>query len=129
MDVPQAPNLLTQCFRLASSATRRLIDQIVPRSGHRDTFESQWLLARTHKDLVLSHRDADDMVALDVETPNGTVEEFVISDEASDAIAFIAKEQVFDVRALPGNLSREEQTAIADLLEETGLFTRVQQWN
>ena len=65
------------------------------------------------------------MVALDVETADGRVEEFVISDEALEAIAFVAKEQAFEVNALPGSLSKEEKAAIADVLEETGLFKRV----
>jgi len=127
MDVPQAPHLLAKCMGLASSATRRLIDQMTQRSHPGDAPESHWLLAYTHKDLVLSHRHEGDMVALDVETSNGPLEEFVISDVACEAIAFVTRESIFDVRELPGNFSAEERAAIAEALEETGLFTRVPQ--
>lgn len=126
MDVPSAPHLLAQSLGLASSATRRLIERTLPGSGCRDALKGPWLLARTHKDLVLSDRYVDDMVALDVETANGPVEELVISSEARDAIAFVAREPIFEVSALPGSLSEDEQTAIGEVLEETGLFTRVQ---
>jgi len=64
------------------------------------------------------------MVSLDAETENGPVEELVVSNEALEAIAFAVRESIFEVRELPG-LSREEQTAIAEMLEEIGLFTRV----
>ncbi|MBW4661954.1 MAG: hypothetical protein KME15_25090 [Drouetiella hepatica Uher 2000/2452] len=65
------------------------------------------------------------MVALEVETPNGPLDEIIISNEACAAIALIARESIFDVCALPGHLSKEEQSAIAQVLEETGLFMRV----
>jgi hypothetical protein len=127
MDVPQAPHLLAKCFDLASSPTRRLIERAGPRPGDTAASDSQWLLARTHKDLVLSYRRRGEMVALDVETANGRVEELIISDVARDAIAFVTKEPLFQVRALPGDLSEEERAEIAETLEETGLFTRVKQ--
>jgi hypothetical protein len=76
--------------------------------------------------LVLSYRRKGEMVALEVETPTGLVQEFAISSEAHDAIAFVTREATFEVRALPGNLTEEEQIAIAEALEETGLFARVQ---
>jgi len=125
MAVPGAERLLMQCFGIASSATRRLIDQMMRGALIKDAPAPPWLLTRTDKALVLSHRCKDGMVALDAETENGLVEELVISNEAMEAIAFVARESIFEVRALPGNLSREEQTAIAEMLEETGLFTRV----
>ena len=127
MDVPQAAQLLARGFTLASSATRRLIANKVKNSDAINASGPRWTLARTHPDLILSHRREGSMVALDVETAHGLVEELAISDEASDALAFVAKEPIFDVCALPGNLSEEEQMAIAEVLEDTGLFTRVQQ--
>jgi hypothetical protein len=98
----------------------------VPRDGALGDGESPWLLARTHPGLVLRRRAAGDLVALDVETPAGPVEELLIGEEAGEVIDFIVREPVFEVRALPGGLTGEERTAIADLLEETGLFTRTQ---
>jgi hypothetical protein len=40
-------------------------------------------------------------------------------------MAFIAREHSFEASAIPGNLTDEERAAIAEALEETGLFTRV----
>jgi hypothetical protein len=63
-----------------------------------------------------------------VETLDGPVDEIVISDESHAvhaAIDFVAREPIFDVRDLPGNLTWEEQSALGEELEETGLFTRV----
>jgi hypothetical protein len=125
MDVPQAPHLLAQCFRFASSRTRSLIDPNGQRFGQ-SASEAQWTLTRTHEDLSFSCRDEGDMVALEVETLSGRIEEFVISNDARDAITFVAKERFFEVDAIPGNLSSEERRAIAEVLEEIGLFTRVQ---
>ena len=124
MAAPGAERLLVQCLGIASSATRRLIDQMVRGPLIKDAPEPPWLLTRTDKTLVLSHRCKDGMVSLVAETENGPVEELVVSNEALEAIAFAVRESIFEVRELPG-LSREEQTAIAEMLEEIGLFTRV----
>jgi hypothetical protein len=126
MDEPQVPDVLAQCFGLASSATRRLINRIAPRPVPIEEPDSHWVLARTHEDLVLTHRSDRGMVALDVETPNGALEEFVASDITREAIAFVSTRFIFDVRELPGNLSEEERVAIGESLEETGLFRRIQ---
>jgi hypothetical protein len=120
--VLQAPDLLGRCFVLGSAATQNFID---PRraSGIRA------MLTRTNRDLIISHRRDGDMVALDVETPSGRVEEFAIDEVAREAMAFVARESMFEVRAIPGNLSDDERAAIAEALEETGLFTSVRGGN
>jgi hypothetical protein len=128
MDTPQASQVLAQCNGLASSETRRFINRTTQKRGRPDVPESQWLLARTHKDLILSHRDRGDVVALVVETATGRIEELPFTKETRDAIAFVAREQAFDVRTLPGNLSIENKMAIGDVLEETGLFTSISQF-
>jgi hypothetical protein len=128
MNVPQAPHLLAQCYEMASSATRRWIDWTARHPGAGQVSGSRWVLARTHPDLVLRPRPEGETIALEVETPDGPVDVIVLNDEghaAHAAIAFIAREPVFDVRALPGSLTWEEQLALGDELEETGLFTRV----
>jgi hypothetical protein len=76
-------------------------------------------------DLVLHPHLDGNMVALEVETSYGLIDEIFISDEAHAAITFVARESIFDVRTLPGHLSEEEQSLIAEVLEETRLFTRV----
>jgi hypothetical protein len=123
MKVPAARPLLAECFRLASSATRRLIERLSQSRG-RGVSESCWRLRRTHDDLILSHRRVGDMVALDAHSASGPVEELVITDKVTDTIAFIVKEPSFEVRELPGDLTDDERTVIAEALEESGLFIR-----
>jgi len=67
------------------------------------------------------------MVALDIETPNGREEEFAIPVEFTKAMAFIAEEEAFEVQRIPGNLTDDEKLALADVLEQTGIFTRFNQ--
>jgi len=128
MDAPQVPHLLGQCYEMASSATRRWIDRTARHDGAVRPPGAPWALARTHPDLALRPRPEGDTVALEVETPEGPVDEIVLGDEghaARAAIDFIAREPVFELRALPGDLTREEQLLLGEALEETGLFTRV----
>ena len=126
MDVPQAPSLLAKCRDLASSSTRRLLERVTPLAPLAPSGEvTAFVLARSHPDLVLSHRDEDSMVALYAESPAGPREEFAIDGIAREAIVFAAKEERFEVRELPGNLSDEERVAIGEALEDTGLFARV----
>ncbi|MFT3775183.1 MAG: hypothetical protein QM820_58290 [Minicystis sp.] len=120
MTVAEAPALLARCFDLGTSATRRLIG----RAAREDAARTPWRLARTHDGLVLGHRRRDDMVALDVETPRGPRQAFVTGAAAREAIAFVTKEPSFDVDALPGPLSGDERAALAEALEQTGVFTR-----
>jgi hypothetical protein len=80
-------------------------------------------LARCHESLVLSYRETDDFVALGVETQRGWVEELAVSRVAREAIAFCIGAPRFDVLELPGCLTDDERWAIADALEESGLFT------
>jgi len=127
MKVRQAPQLLAWCYELASSATRNWIDRTAPPSCERQT-GSRWVLRRTHPDLKIHARPQGERIALEVQMPEGPLDEIVLHDEthaAHAALAFIAREPVFDVRDLPGNLSSDEQSALGEALEERGLFTRV----
>jgi hypothetical protein len=126
MNVPQVPALLAKCFELGSSVTRDLIQRSA-QMAPQHTIELRPFLARVNKDLDINCRCVGEMVALDVETPNGPIEEFVINDVAREAMVFAAKELNFDVRAMPGNLSCEERETIAQALEDCGLFVRVVQ--
>jgi hypothetical protein len=124
LDFPAAPRLLAKCFELASSPTRRGIERL-SRYRRPSAGESSWRLRRAHKDLVLSHRRVGNVVALYAHTLTGPVEELVISREATDAIGFAVKEPHFEVHHLSGDLTTEEKTAIAEALEESGLFIRM----
>lgn len=102
-----------------ASALRRRCDALGTPS------EDPRRLARVHDELDLTCRESGDMVALDVDTPDGRCEAFAINDVARAAIQFVAAERIFNVDALPGNLSAAERAAIARALEESGLFRRV----
>jgi hypothetical protein len=80
-------------------------------------------LVRTHEKLALDYRETGDSVALGVETERGWVEELTLSRVARESIAFCVGAPQFDVQELPGRLTDEERWAIAEALEETGLFT------
>lgn len=131
MEIPCAGELLGECARLGSSATRRMIGRRAaddrPTGGGMMTAGREavpWILERTHPDLVLDCRSAVDLVALHAESPAGMVEELTIGNAARETIAAVAREPMFDVRSLPGNFSEEERAAIAQTLEDTGLFRR-----
>jgi hypothetical protein len=123
----RAPRLLGRCFALATSATRRAIHAIVPQPGAREALAGPWLLARVHPELVLDVRTRRGVVALGVDGPGGHQEELVIDALARGALAVVAREPVFDVRALPGPFTSEERTALGEALERTGLFRRLWQ--
>jgi hypothetical protein len=125
MNVPETPQLLDRCFALGSAKTQDFIDRMAPRPRPEARFGPGDILARTHQDLALSQRFDGDMIGLQVETPMGPVEEFAIDALAREAVAFVAHESLFQVRAIPGILFDEERVAIAEALEETGLFTRI----
>lgn len=127
MKVRQAPHVLAQCYELASSATRDWIDRTAPHPGERQT-GSQFVLHRAHPDLEIHARPQGERISLEVQTPEGPFDEVVLHDEthaAHAALAFIAREPVFDLRDLPGNFSSDEQSALGEALEESGLFTRM----
>ena len=129
MNLPAVPGVLERCSAVASSATRRMIDKQGQRRQRTDSSAPSlpWRLERVHKDLILSCREAGDMVSLDVETQRGPVEELCVSRWARDTIEFLTREPSFDVRALPGGLTDEELLAIGDMLEESGIFRQAVQ--
>jgi hypothetical protein len=129
MNLLDVQNVLERCSALASSATRRMIDKQGQRRPTTDSSAPSlpWRLERIHKDLILSYREAGDMVSLDAETERGPVEELCVSRWARDTIEFLTRELSFDVRALPGGLTEEELLAIGDMLEQSGLFRQVAQ--
>ena len=124
MNSPQARRVLVEARGLASSATQKWIDRAVPELSSENASGPHWMLTRAHSDLILIERCQHGFVSLNVETPNGCREELVMSDIAREAIAFVSREQVFEVHQLPGSLSQDERIAIGEALEETGLFRR-----
>jgi hypothetical protein len=124
MASPEVADLFARCYSLASTVTRRELRGRCAGLATAGAKEAPWSLVRVHDQLRISHRRDGDMVALDVETENGRQEALAISDIAGDALAFVAREQRFEVQALPGKLSDQEREFIAEALEQTGLFKR-----
>ncbi|MCV7102164.1 hypothetical protein [Mycobacterium palustre] len=116
-------DLLERCVRQSSLSTRRFIHGL----GRTDVTNAGPPTARTptraHEKLVLDYRETGDFVALGVVTPRGWVEEFAVSRIAREAIDFCVRTPRFEVRDLPGSLTDEERWAIAEVLEESALFT------
>jgi hypothetical protein len=121
----QVSNLLTRCYQLADATTRSWLVHTVPQSIGAEVSETPWMLARIHRELVLSPRPQDGMVVLEAEAPHGSIDEIIISDKANAALSFIVNEPSFAIDALPGDLSKAEKLAFAQVLESTGLFSRV----
>ena len=129
MKEQQASDLLDRCFALGCAKTQKFIQRTTSRqsstSRPRAGLSRGDILVRAHGDLALSHASDGEMAVLRAETPRGPVEEFAIDDVAREAMAFVAHEGMFEVGAIPGNLSDEERIAIAEMLEESGLFSRL----
>ena len=123
-NAPAVRTYLAKCATLGSPSTDRLLPGILREAKVKDGVESCLALQRTHDHLLLSHRRVEDMVMLYAETPKGPVEQLAIDGIAHEAIAFVARQRVFEISAIPGNLSDDERTMLAEALEETGLFTR-----
>jgi hypothetical protein len=118
-----ADGLLGRCAELGSSTTRRFVDGL-GRTAHRNAnARPSRTLVLAHDDLTLGCRDFDDSVALGVETSRGWVEELRMARLAQDAMEFCSRTATFRVDELPGRLTREERLAVAEALEESGLFT------
>lgn len=123
-DSPAARSLLSTCFWLGSSSTRREIDRLIVVPDRQDWRPSSGILTRAHRDLALELRREGDRCAMVVQTPVGERTEFVVNGVAHDALAFAATQASFAVSALPGGLSEDECVAVAEMLEDTGLFAR-----
>jgi hypothetical protein len=80
---------------------------------------------KTHPALTLLAHDDGDMIALHVDTGRGIVEQLAVGVKAREAVEFILRENRFVVGALPGGLTEDEQNALADALEDGGLFVRL----
>lgn len=123
MNVPRASSLISQCYRIGSTALRQLLTELCPTQAFE--IETHWVLERIHPDLELSWHTHDHRVTLLAQTDDETHEELSIDNVAQQAIAFAAAHRSFDVQDLPGELSISERCELGDALEQTGLFRRV----
>lgn len=120
--VPGAEALLARCALLANAATRRHICAIGASVGYVIPMTISPLFVRTHADLQIDFRENGEFVVLTGRTESGEQDELSISSAAREAIAFVVKEQRFDARFLPGDLSLDERMFIGEALENAGLF-------
>jgi hypothetical protein len=119
---PEAPLLLARCALLANAATRRRIRALAKTVGYEAEIPTSPLFVRTHADLKIGFRENGEALTLTSLTESGEQDEFTISATARDAIAFVADQQRFDARFLPGDLSLDERIFVAEALENAGLF-------
>jgi len=123
MSAVGADELRRKCAQLGFGGTGKLSDT----GRHEGSGNAPLTLSKTHQDLLLSCRQRDEWVVLSVDTPRGPIEMFSMNDVAYQAIAFAARESMFEIQALPGDLSDGERVYIAEALEQSGLFKRMQQ--
>jgi hypothetical protein len=119
----QATDALKRCAREATSSTRRFIEQLGRVDATDDAPRSVGPLVRSHRELALDCRTTADSVVLGVETACGWMGELEIAHIARDAIVFCASTSQFNVAEIPGRLTDDERWAIAETLEDAGLFT------
>lgn len=120
--VAASGHLLDRCHHLGSAATRRFITGLGrPEPSGLDSGRSQ-AMTITHRDLTLACRDVDDGVALGVETSDGWIEQLRMARVAREAVVFCTRRNEFDISEIPGPLTAAERNAIAEALEEAGLF-------
>ncbi|MEE6165048.1 MULTISPECIES: hypothetical protein [unclassified Mycolicibacterium] len=121
-EVAASEHLLDRCRQLGSAATRRFVTGLGRLARTGPDSGAAPVLTITHRDLALSCRDVDGGVALGVETPDGWIEQLRMARVAREAVVFCTRTGTFDVSAIPGPLTAAERQAIAEALEEAGLF-------
>jgi len=120
---PEARELLVTCSRFTSPAMRAALRSEMPeRPGESGACAASRVLARVHPDLRFALRGDPLQWTVVVETPWGPRDVICVSDLALDAVVYASTSMGFDVRDLPGDLSDEQRAAIADTLEDVGLF-------
>jgi hypothetical protein len=114
--------ILDRCSLLGSRSTRRFVHRL---SGLRsvDARSLAESVVRKEFELSLSCRESDDFVALGIATDAGWIEQLRMARFAREAIAFCASTPVFDVEDIPGRLTLQDRWAIAEALEDSGMFT------
>lgn len=125
--------LINKCLALSTPYTRNRVERLMQREqaplpdepSDGPTPRHGYALKRSHDHMVLQDRLTRDHVVLSVQTPQGWVDEFMINPVARDAMRFVAKEPTFEVQSIPGPLTQTEKIALAEALEESGLFERL----
>lgn len=114
--------LLGRCAELGPSRLGRLVARRGPASPGPGKGGHGSVLVRTDDRLDLTCRDVDGGVTLGSETSHGWVEELTMAAPARAALRACARERTLRVAELPGPLDAGERRAIAEALEETGLY-------
>ncbi|WP_214406211.1 hypothetical protein [Pseudonocardia lacus] len=120
---PRAQQLRADLGEVASPRVRRFWTDA---STDREVEQANRTLTRVDAALSIDCRETPDGTALYAHTASGPAQELVVNDVARAALLVAAREKTFAVDDLPGGLSTDERTSLADALEETGLFTRRQ---
>jgi hypothetical protein len=123
---PDVDDLLMRCYEMGSFITQRRIQGAKQQDASRQPLTHPWVLARTHKDLVLRSRQVGGIACLDAETPTGFVQELTATSHAHKAFEFVAHQDTFDVAAIPGIIDNRDRFSIAAWLEDAGLYKTVE---
>jgi hypothetical protein len=124
INTPKARSVLIKCLDVCSISTRNelkvylcknLIENISPKL----------LLQVTDPKLELQCHCENNKIVLSVMTPKSLLQVLALSTIAKEAIIYAVQERVFDPEQLPGDLTKQERYALAEALEETGLFKRI----
>lgn len=126
---PSRQALVDACYSLASIEMRQAMrsqwNALLPPEAEEASLKSTFV--RTHPELELGMCFDGQVASLNATTAHGISRELELSNDrdALDVIAHLAQAQSFDLDTLPGGLSPAECLAVANALEQSGLFRRL----
>jgi hypothetical protein len=114
----KAQQLQQRCIALGTQS----MQNTNPDSSNTNGSDVSHRLTLTNKHLKLACLPKGSNVALLVDTPQGMTTALQMDRVAEPALSFVANQQDFDIRHLPGEITTQEQHQIGETLENLGLF-------
>jgi len=124
INTKRSRSLLAKCLDLCSTRIRNELRPHLYNYAVKD-FSPGFFLEIADPKLKLECSCGKNIAVLNVVTPKATVQVLSANIVAREAIIYAITERSFDVGKLPGDLTKREQHALAEALEETGLFKRI----
>lgn len=124
INTTRAHSVLLKCLDMCSIRSRNELKDYLGKYIIED-FSTRLLLKISDPKLELQCNSEKDTIVLSVKTPLALLRVLTVSLIAKEAITHIVQEKAFDADSLPGDLTKQERYALAEILEETGLFKRI----
>lgn len=124
INTPKARSVLIKCLDVCSISTRNELKAYLGKSII-ENISPKLLLQVTDPKLELQCHCENNMVTLSVMTPKSLLQVLALNTIAKEVMIYAVQERAFDPEQLPGDLTKQERYALAEALEETGLFKRI----